>query len=247
MSIVDSLPVLMSPVNVFVKHIYCHAGTALFLFFILLSSCTTTTGTHVKLDETALKNIETIGVVVRKEQDFSVRLSREKLGGAGPGFQLGGLLGLGVESVVRASTDSGHEKRLKPELGTFDPVPEMAEMLRSNLESSKRFRMVSVLGGDNRADPKAMPYDGTLEVSIREWGLRLCVGMSDNLETALNLHARLFLPKENKVLWERDEVYRDGTCKSMEAIEADKTLIPDIVRKAVDAAAGRITSEILFP
>ena len=36
MSIVDSLPVLMSPVNVFVKHIYCHAGTALFLFFILL-------------------------------------------------------------------------------------------------------------------------------------------------------------------------------------------------------------------
>lgn len=245
MSIVDSLPVLRSPVNVSLKHIYCHAGTALFLSFILLLSCTTTTGTRVKMDETALKNVETVGVTVRKEQDFSVRLSREKLGGPGP--QLGGLLGLGVESVVRASTDSGHEKRLKPELGTFDPVSAMAEMLISNLESSKRFRTVSVLGGDNKADPKAIPYDGTLEVSIREWGLRLCVGMSDNLEVALNLHARLFLPKENKVLWERDEVYRDGTCKSMEALEADKTLIPDIVRKAVDAAAGRITSEILFP
>ncbi len=117
MSMADSLPVPRSSVNAFAKHVFCHPGVAVFLSFILLASCTTTTGTHVKMDETALKNVETVGVVVRKEQDFSVRLSREKLGGPGP--QLGGLLGLGVESVVRASTDSGHEKRLKSVLGTF--------------------------------------------------------------------------------------------------------------------------------
>jgi hypothetical protein len=201
------------------------------------------------MDDSTFRSIENVGVVVRKEQEFSVRLSREKM--TGTGTILAGLIGFGIESAARTSTDSEHEKRLMSALGHFDPVMEMTKRLRFNLESCKRFRQISLIDGNNASDSEAKSCDVILEVTIREWGLRLCLGASEGglerLQAALVLHARLFPPKQDKALWERDEVYLEGTCRPVQAYESEATLLSDVLQRSINTVAGRITNEILFP
>ena len=77
----------------------------LFLFGFILSSCTATTGTKVSSGQTDLGKIKSIGVFVKKEEPFSVRLSREKRTAFGVVFF--GLIGAGAEAAGRASIDEG--------------------------------------------------------------------------------------------------------------------------------------------
>jgi len=217
--------------------------------FFVAASCTSTTGTHVQLNQTAVSKIHSVGVVVKKEEEFSVRLSREKMTDAGAAFF--GLVGVGIEAGARASTDSRYRERLKPALGDFDPVAALGERARQTLAACERFAQVQCLPADNPTNDRTEAYDGILEITLLQWGMRPCLGPGgaerEEVQAALNLHSRMILTRDKTTIWDRDELYLEGTCHSIEQLSSHGTLLRDALMRAVNAAAGRITNEILFP
>src|SRR4051812_24699259 len=99
-----------------------------------LASCTPTTGTKVTLNQAEVSRIKSIGVLVKKVEDFSVRLSREEMSNAGGAVF--GLIGVGVEAAIRRSSDKDVEEQLKASVGNYDPEKPLAERLRHHLQLS---------------------------------------------------------------------------------------------------------------
>jgi len=212
---------------------------------LVFSSCTPTTGTRVPLNPTNLSKIKSIGVMVKKEEDFSVRLSREEMTATGAVFF--GLLGAGIEAAARQSADTGVEEQFKTIIAAYDPKKPMIERLHHHLRSSGSFStMVAEVGED--AVLKRNGLDGVLEVTIREWGLRRCPGPSpDRVQVGLNVHARMFLREEGSTVWERDELYRDGECRPWQDFLSHQGLLKEGLSRTIDNLAGKIVNEILFP
>ena len=106
-----------------------------FLFIgVLVSSCTPTTGTRIPLSQAGLAKIKRIGILVKDEGGFSVRVSREKM--TGTGAILFGLVGAGVEAGARSSADQRREKECKPIISHFDAYSDQTIHLFRSIPST---------------------------------------------------------------------------------------------------------------
>ncbi|MFQ5542039.1 MAG: hypothetical protein ACE5E2_04350 [Candidatus Binatia bacterium] len=221
---------------------------AVFLLIgLLLSSCTATTGTRIPLSQPNLTKIKTIGIIVKKEEEFSVRLSREKM--TGTGAILFGLIGAGIEAATRASADEKLEEKLKPIVGDYDPTKLMDERLHLYLQSAKVFSTVVSIDVEDRDVLKGKALDAFLEVMLKQWGLRLCLspGSGEQVQVGLNVHGRMFLLQDGSTVWERDELYLDGECHAVGDFRSREGLLKDVLARAIDNLSGRIVNNILFP
>ena len=217
------------------------------LFGFVLSSCTATTGTKVSPSQSDLGKVKTIGLSVKKEEPFSVRISREQESAVGAVFF--GLLGAGVEAAGRAATDAGYAEEIKPAVGDFDPKKVMNEKLIHYLESSKAFSKILTIDKENGTTTNEMKLDGVLEVTLKEWGLRLCVaqGMHEMVQVGVNMHGRMILLEDSNTIWERDELYLDGKCHRMEDFKSREGLLKESLSSAINNLSGKIVNYILFP
>lgn len=212
---------------------------------VLLPSCTPTTGTRIPLNPTNLSKIKSIGVMVKNEENFSVRLSREEMTAAGA--VLFGLLGAGIEAAARHSADTHLEERFKPIVGGYDPEKLMNERLRHYLQLAGSFIAVVADAGDG-AMLRGKGLDGVLEVTLKEWGLRRCPGPSpEKVQVGLNVHARMFLLEDSNTVWERDELYLDGDCQPWQDFRSHEGLLRNVLTRAIDNLSGKIVNDILFP
>jgi hypothetical protein len=226
-----------------------HWSMLFLIFAIIPSSCTSTTGTRIQMNQASLSKVRTLGIVIKQQEDFSVRMSRDRTTNTGAAFF--GLVGVGVENAVRASNDSEHTQRLKSGIERFDPSKKLGESLKARLEASRQFDNVEYLSAEKEDANKSASYDAILEVTLGEWGLRLCIGYGEadrgRLQAALELSSRLFPTKDaGASIWERNEIHMEGTCHVMEELKSEERLLKALSR-AVDRAAGRTANEILFP
>ena len=212
---------------------------------LVFSSCTPTTGIRVPLSLTNLSKVKSIGVIVKKEEDFSVRLSREEMTATGAVFF--GLLGAGIEAAARHSADTRVEEQFKPIIAAYDSKKTMIERLHHYLRSSGSFSTVVADGGeDAMLIPKRL--DGVLEVTLKEWGLRRCPGPSpDRVQVGLNVYARMFLLEGGSTVWERNELYLDGECHPWQEFRSHEGLLNEVLLRTIDNFSGKIVNEILFP
>jgi hypothetical protein len=84
------------------------------------------------------------------------------------------------------------------------------------------------------------------EQSIKEWGLRLCSG-EENVRVAFDTHARLMVVQNNRILWERDELFMEGACRPLADFQTDPDLLRTSLKRATNNLAARITNDIAFP
>jgi hypothetical protein len=158
---------------------------------------------------------------------------------------VGGLIGTGAEAAQRRSTDQGIEEQFKAVVGNYDPQKELAEKLRYHLQSAKLFTEVLVVEPQDDSLAKGTGSGGLLKATLREWGLRRCVGPQENVQVGLNVKGELLL-EGGSAIWERDELYLDGTCRPWRDFLSD-ALLKDALARAIDNLAGKITNELLFP
>lgn len=220
----------------------CSLMSLLFIGLVLFS-CTPTTGTRIPLSQAGLAKIKRISILVKDEGSFSVRVSREKM--TGTGAILFGLVGAGVEAGARSSADQRREKEFKPIISHFDPKKLMEERLHHYMQLTKVFTTIdedpNVLGGKK--------LDGFLEVTLREWGLRLCAGsgQSKRVQVGLDVHGKMLSLEDRSTVWERNELYLDGECYSLEDFRYREGLLESVLTRAIDNLSGKIVNEICFP
>jgi len=225
---------------------YCSWLTFLLIGF-LLSSCTPTTGTRISLTQPNLAKIKKIGILVKKEESFSVRLSREE--GTNVGAAVLGLVGAGIEAGVRSSADTRLEEELKPILGDYDPQKLMEEKLYQYIQATKVFNPVAGINVEDRNLQRETGLDGILEVTLKEWGLRLCLGPrpGEQVQVGFSVHGKMYVVEQGSTVWERNELYLDGKCHPLGDFRSRGSLLKDAISRSIDTLSGRIVNYIVFP
>ena len=217
------------------------------LAFLVLS-CTPTTGTRTTLDQAKISKILNLGVRVIQNEEFSVNVSRMK--SSAKGAARFGLLGAGVEAAMRSSSDSSEAERFEAILRDFKIKDLMDERLRYHLKQAKTFsEIVSLTAEDDSGERNISSTDSVLEVTMKEWGLRRCFspGSQQRVQVGLVLEASLSTSKEGEAAWEREELYLDRDCLSLDQFRSQNGLLIENLSRATDILAAKMVNDILFP
>lgn len=221
---------------------------ALVLCGMNISSCAPATGTKIHLGQQQLSQIKSLGVLVRKEEGFSVRISREMpIESAHLGSWM--LLAVPFEVAIRSGIDTATEEKLKPVVGAYDPRKELMTHLLQRLDSTKVFAKVSGITPDENTIREGRVFDGVLEVTLKQWGLRLCVDSDseDKVQVAVAAYARIAVSEEDGTLWGRNEFYIDGRCHTLNEFQSREGLIKITLSRTMENLARKLINEVLFP
>lgn len=231
---------------------------------LFLSACTTTTGNKIALTQANLTKIHHIGVDVRKGEPFSVRLAqdRETPGGAilGSVFGVAGaVVGALAEEAGRASVDAKRTAKLLPTLGDYDAQSLMNDRLCRQLRTANVFKELAsitaetqLVGKGSKVDyrwTQSMNLDGILGVTLTQWGLVSCGENKESknkLQTGLGVNVKLLLIDKPKPVWERNDLYLDGDCHTLEEFQSNEGMLKRALDRAIDEIVGKITNEIRF-
>ena len=226
---------------------YLRATCSSFMLLFLLSSCTPTTGTKVLVDRSSLTKLQRLGVTVTKDEDFSVRLAREKTTTIGAAF--GGLLGAGIEAAARSNTDTQYAAQLKPVLIAYDPARLLTEGLLRHLQNEQVFPTVVNVPAEEKNAVRGRGLDGVLEITLKQWGLRLCRGPNteEKVQAGLHVEGRIVAVEKGEAMWERHELYLDGECRTLEELRSQEGLLVNVLSRAIDHLSGKMVNEIRFP
>jgi hypothetical protein len=187
-----------------------------------------------------------MGLIVLKEEDFSVRLSREEMTNTGAVFF--GLIGAGVETAMRNSADKDVEKQFKVVVGDYDPREPLVQRLRHHIQSSGSIRSQPVADSEDKTGSRLQGVDSLLTVTLREWGLRRCPGpAAETVQAGFTVHGKLVSVADQSVMWEREELYLDGDCRPWPGFRTQQVLLQEIMPRAIDNLASKLVYEILFP
>jgi hypothetical protein len=211
-----------------------------------LAACTTTTGTRLSPSQSDISKIKRLGMLVRADEAFSVRRAREKL--TNTGAAVGGLLGAAIEAGVRTSADTRDEESLKPITNSLDPSQLLGGPLKTTLTTTA-FPTVSAVSSVERAALRGEGLDAVLDVTLKEWGLRVCTTSdhTDDVQAAYRVHGRLVLADSGSMIWERHELFLDGTCRPISAFRTQEGLLSTTMSQAATELARRIVNELLYP
>jgi len=223
------------------------AACSSFLLLFLLSSCTPTTGTKVLVDRSSLTKLQRLGITVTRDEDFSVRIAREQTTNIGAAF--GGLLGAGIEAAARSSTDTQYTEPFKPVLSAYDPARLLTEGLLRNLQSEQVFPTVVHVPAEEKNAAQGKGLDGILEMTFKQWGLRLCRGphTEEKVQVGFQVEGRIVAVAKGETVWERHELYLDGECRPLEELRSQEGLLVNVLSRAIDHLSGKMVNEIRFP
>ena len=213
---------------------------------ILLTACTTTTGTRSSASAADIAKLQRLAVVVRGTAQFSVQRDRERM--TTTGAVLGGLIGVAIESAARANSDTNLAQTMKPALEDFRALPVLRGRLRTALRATPTFKSADTTGVTHGPSLHMAGFDGMLDVEVLEWGLRLCtISGSDDLQVTYRAQARLTATATGTPMWERSELFADGECRPAEAWRTEAGLLRSVLTRAADRFAQRLVNDLLFP
>ena len=229
------------------------ASLPFLLSFFWLIACTPTTGTYVPLGQAHIESVKKIALMVKDEGGFSVRLSREEMTSTGPaiGYFLfgvvGAIAGQAIEAGQKQAADTEIEEKFKSMTEKVGFQELLSERLRHYLKGSRSFEAVQISeAGTDQMSQNIQP-DGTLIVTVMDWGLRRCLGPEEGkVQVGIDVKGKILTADETTV-WERDELYLEGDCRSWKEFLSNEELFKERLIQATDNLAGRIVNEILYP
>ena len=234
----------------------------LLAFYCVTISCSPTTGTSVWAHRGTLTRFQQLGLLVTKEEEFSVRITREQepnpgavlLGVAGiAGGLVGAVVGLaaatGIDSTIGAHSDSQFTDKVAHHIIGIDPVKIMREGLITEFRREQMFPSVVLLSAGDKSSAQSAGADGMLHVKVKQWGLRLCSpsGPNHKVQAAILYESRMMIVESSELLWQRQELYLDGECYQLDELSAKGNLLPTMLSQAIQSATGKLAYEIRFP
>jgi hypothetical protein len=223
-----------------------YTSTSLIMIFLfLVSSCATSTpGTSIPHGAKSLRRIEHIKILVKTEEDFSIRISREH---EIPGGALTiGLLGKAIESSIRTNIDNNFTKEMQPKLGEFNLKRVVYEKVASKLEEHHVFSSIEATEKPND-NPKRHNNDGLFEITIKQWGLIVCTESHDKVRPSFHIDAKIVSFETEENIFEHNRLYAHGKCYLQQDLLHREGLLATILVDAIDYMSTRIVDEIRFP
>lgn len=224
-------------------------------------SCSPTTGTRLSSSPPSLSGFTTLALTVSAQEGFSVRLVREQSPNAGTVIAgvigvLGGPAGIAVGLAVGSAMDSVSRRidgrsaeRLAPYVNRLDPEKVFRDKILSEFNNDQPLPAVMVFAAGDQAAVQQGGADGTLTVTIKQWGVRCCSspGREEKVQAGLLYNGRIAEVGKSQPLWERDELYLDGECYSLDELDSKGALLQAIMSRALENASGKFVNEIRFP
>lgn len=165
------------------------------------------------------------------------------------GGVVGSLIGGAVEEAGQSARDAKLERGLKPAVANFAPEQAMQATLCEQLQEEKLFgAAVGVLFENDRNALHQRGIDAVLQITIREWGLRLfpTARLEEDLAVALDVEVKLFMLDTNQTVWHRDEIYVDGRCHSFDTYHSHPELLTQLLIEAIEELCRRITLAMVY-
>jgi hypothetical protein len=214
---------------------------------LMLTACTTTTGTRASGSAADIAALKRVAAVVRGSSEFSVQRDRERMTVTGAVF--GSFLGAAIETAARTNSDTNFAQTMKPAVGDFDAIPVIRDRLLAALRATPTFASAETTTITDVATLRQAGFGGLLDVEVPEWGLRLCTSSqrSDDLQVTYRAHGRLVATGTAAPLWERHELFVDGDCRPADAWRNEAGLLRSVLARAADRFAKRLVNDLLFP
>lgn len=238
-----------------------YAVTILLTAALILNGCATgRPGTLVEPSPEDISRIRKVGLHVKVQKGFAVRLGYvsnadrhwldqmlvDNLGRFLGSFAHGGPFGWFAEySVDRNATEY-----LKPEAAPVDSSEAIGRALSRKFRTAKILPAVEFVQPQSLAAAKEHGFDTLFILTVRRWGLRPPLGSKyvtgDKAAAQLELDAnhRLISLATRKVLWERNELYRDSKCYSLGDFKSQKGLLASRMRYVLQLICDRTSNEI---
>jgi hypothetical protein len=251
------------------------AAAILLTASLSLSGCATgRTGTHVVPRPEDVSRVKNVGLYVKVERGFAVRLQyvsnadRVFLGdliclglGAHRGARLAGAdadtavgvgMGVGVAAAVAGefSPDKRATRAMKSEAAQLDSARAIGRALLDIFQTTNVFPSIELMPSGSPTTAGEGGKDTILVVTVRRWGLRPPLGSTydsgDKAAAQLELDVNLTLVSctTGDVLWERDEFYLDDEFHSLGDFKSQAGLLVSRMEHALRSVCDTTAREV---
>lgn len=185
-----------------------------------------------------MKQVNHLVVVVAGEPEFKVLSHRATELGVGVLF---GAVGAIANSAYTNSMDSQLEDRLEPQIRQISYRESFETQLKQFLEESKRFQKIDFY----EKAAREQSFDAILELSIKEWGIKLIDQRTEDLVPFMTIEIKL-TDSNGKIIWKEREVEVGRSGHTIEKYNSQENLLKDTLRTVLKDTAYRITSTLVY-
>jgi len=249
--------------------------TILLVSALILSGCAPgQTGTHVKPSLDDISRIKKVGLYVKVEKGFAVRLqyisntdevflanlicyslaarSGARLGGASAdtAAAIGTVFGGAMAVAGEFSPDKRATRAMKPEAAQLDSAESIGYALLDAFQTAKVFPAIELMSSESTTAGREHGTDALFVFTVRRWGLRPPLGSKYDTgdkamaQLELDVNLKLVSSATGKVLWERDEFYLDSECYSLGDFKSQAGLLAGRMEHALQLVCDRTANEL---
>jgi hypothetical protein len=227
---------------------------------MILSGCTAgRTGTHIEPSFEEISRIKKVGLCIKVEKGFAVRLQYISnadqifFGNLMSATLAGGFIGAAMAVFGEFSPDKQATREIRPDVAQIESPEAIGRAQMDRIRITKVFPSIVVIQPRSVRSAKQNGIDALFFFTIRRWGLRPPLGSKydihetgDKAQATLELDMNLKLASTatGKILWERDEFYVDSQSYSLGAFKSQKKLLVDRLEYALYSVCDWTANEL---
>jgi len=232
------------------------------------------TGTHVEANPEDISRIKKVGLFVKVEKGFAVRLqyvsnaeevflanlicyslaarSGARLAGASAtaAGRIGTAIGAAAAVAGEISPDKQATRALSAEAAKMNSAHAIGSALVDKLQNANVFPTVAIVQSQSRSTAQEGGIDTLFVLTVRRWGLRPPLdskyGTGDKAmaQLELDMNHKLVSSTTEKILWERDELYLDSKSYSLGDFKHKEGLLGSRMEHLLQLVCDRTANEV---
>ena len=206
-------------------------------------------GTLVPPDFEEISRIKKVGLCVKIERRFAVRL--QYLSSADQSFLANLILfGVPIAVVLEFTPDKEDTRVLKPKAAQLDGARAIGSALLDVFETGKVFPAIELVASESLTSARERGIDALFIFTVRRWGLRPPLGSEYDkgdkaiAQLELDVNHTLVSSTTGKVLWKRNELYLDSESYSLGDFKQKDGLLGSRMERLLQLACDRTASEV---
>lgn len=234
--------------------------TFLLIVAMILRGCTPgPSGPQIEPDFEDISRIKKVGLYVRVEKGFGVRLQYVSnsditfFSSFMSATLAGGIIGAGLAVMGEFSPDKQAKRKLKPNAAQMESTEAIGQAHMDELRFTTIFPTVVLTQSPSLSKAKENGIDTLFYFTIRRWGLRPPLGSKydihytrDKALAQLELDVNLMLVSSatGKVLWKYNELYIDRQSYTLSDFKSQKGLLVDRLKHALHSISDLTVNEL---
>lgn len=209
----------------------------LLLLVISISACGPVHSNQV-LNSEASRDIHKLAIQLKSDNEFEVYMDRATAtNAAGAMF---GLVGAAIDSSINLAGDNKKKEILLPRIQGLSHQVDVSDGLQEGLEHKQYLSLVEPADANNAAD-------GILEMTIREWGLKITDKRHDSILTPfVQIKCVLRTVSGKKKLMDMVETYYGESGHSFHQYKNEDNLLKDDLQKVLYKAGHQIGTRLAY-